>query len=123
MRVQLRDEIRRIQTDLGITTLFVTHDQEEALAVADRVAVMRSGNIEQIGTPEDLYTRPATSFVATFIGLSNTLDARLSGWHRHRAGHRPATARHRACRRAGEGVRAPRRRVVRCRRIDPPVRM
>ncbi|UFS61060.1 ABC transporter ATP-binding protein [Subtercola endophyticus] len=79
VRVQLRDEIRRIQTELGITTLFVTHDQEEALAVADRVAVMRAGNIEQIGTPEDLYTRPATSFVATFIGLSNALDARLAG--------------------------------------------
>ena len=79
VRVQLRDEIRRIQTELGITTLFVTHDQEEALAVADRVAVMRAGNIEQIGTPEDLYTRPATSFVATFIGLSNALDAELVG--------------------------------------------
>ncbi|QWT24425.1 ABC transporter ATP-binding protein [Subtercola sp. PAMC28395] len=79
VRVQLRDEIRRIQTDLGITTLFVTHDQEEALAVADRVAVMREGNIEQIGTPEDLYTKPATSFVATFIGLSNAVSAELSG--------------------------------------------
>ena len=60
VRVQLRDEIRRIQTELGITTLFVTHDQEEALAVADRVAVMNAGNIEQIGTPEELYTSPAT---------------------------------------------------------------
>lgn len=79
VRVQLRDEIRRIQTDLGITTLFVTHDQEEALAVADRVAVMRDGNIEQVGSPEDLYTRPATSFVATFVGLSNTVDAELTG--------------------------------------------
>ena len=79
VRVQLRDEIRRIQTELGITTLFVTHDQEEALAVADRVAVMRDGNIEQIGTPEDLYTRPATSFVATFVGLSNPLVAELQG--------------------------------------------
>ncbi|CAN5183107.1 ABC transporter ATP-binding protein [soil metagenome] len=79
VRVQLRDEIRRIQTDLGITTLFVTHDQEEALAVADRVAVMREGNIEQIGSPEDLYTRPATSFVATFVGLSNAVDAELVG--------------------------------------------
>lgn len=77
VRVQLRDEIRRIQTDLGITTLFVTHDQEEALAVADRVAVMRDGNIEQIGTPEQLYTEPATSFVATFVGLSNALEAVL----------------------------------------------
>jgi len=79
VRVQLRDEIRRIQTDLGITTLFVTHDQEEALAVSDRVAVMRDGNIEQVGTPEDLYTQPATSFVATFVGLSNPVAAELSG--------------------------------------------
>jgi putative spermidine/putrescine transport system ATP-binding protein len=79
VRVQLRDEIRRIQTDLGITTLFVTHDQEEALAVADRVAVMREGNIEQVGTPEDLYTKPATSFVATFVGLSNAVDGVLAG--------------------------------------------
>lgn len=71
VRVQLREEIRRIQTDLGITTLFVTHDQEEALAVADRVAVMRAGEIEQIGTPEELYTRPNSAFVADFVGLSN----------------------------------------------------
>ncbi len=79
VRAQLRDEIRRIQTELGITTLFVTHDQEEALAVADRVAVMREGNIEQIGTPEDLYSRPATSFVATFVGLSNPVEGMLVG--------------------------------------------
>jgi putative spermidine/putrescine transport system ATP-binding protein len=78
VRVQLRDEIRRIQTDLGITTLFVTHDQEEALAVADRVAVMNAGNIEQIGTPEELYLAPATPFVADFIGLSNRLDGELN---------------------------------------------
>jgi putative spermidine/putrescine transport system ATP-binding protein len=78
VRVQLRDEIRRIQSDLGITTLFVTHDQEEALAVADRVAVMRDGNIEQIGTPEELYTTPTTAFVAGFIGLSNRMPATLS---------------------------------------------
>lgn len=71
VRVQLRDEIRRIQTELGITTLFVTHDQDEALAIADRVAVMRSGNIEQVGTPEELYSRPATPFIADFVGLSN----------------------------------------------------
>ncbi len=79
VRVQLRDEIRRIQTELGITTLFVTHDQEEALAVADRVAVMNAGNIEQIGTPEELYTAPATPFVANFVGLSNRIPAVLSG--------------------------------------------
>ena len=78
VRVQLRDQIRRIQTDLGITTLFVTHDQEEALAVADRVAVMRDGNIEQVGTPEELYVRPSTAFVADFVGLSNRIPGVVS---------------------------------------------
>ncbi len=78
VRTSLRDEIRRIQTELGITTLFVTHDQEEALAVADRVAVMRQGRIEQIGTPEQLYRTPATAFVADFVGLSNRLPAHLT---------------------------------------------
>jgi putative spermidine/putrescine transport system ATP-binding protein len=77
VRVQLRDQIRLIQTELGITTVFVTHDQEEALAVADRVAVMREGRIEQIGTPEELYTSPATPFVANFVGLSNKVAAEL----------------------------------------------
>ena len=79
VRVQLRDEIRRIQTELGITTLFVTHDQEEALAVADRVAVMNAGNIEQIGTPEELYTSPVSAFVANFVGLSNRIPAEITG--------------------------------------------
>jgi putative spermidine/putrescine transport system ATP-binding protein len=79
VRVQLREEIRRIQTELGITTFFVTHDQEEALAIADRVAVMRSGDIEQIGTPEELYRRPATPFVAEFVGLTNKLPGEVSG--------------------------------------------
>ena len=77
VRLQLRDEIRRIQTGLGITTVFVTHDQEEALAVADRVAVMRDGRIEQIGTPEELYATPATPFVADFVGLSNRVPAEV----------------------------------------------
>jgi putative spermidine/putrescine transport system ATP-binding protein len=79
VRVTLRDEIRRIQKELGITTLFVTHDQEEALAVADRVAVMNSGDIEQIGTPEELYLAPRTTFVADFVGLSNKLDGTVVG--------------------------------------------
>jgi len=79
VRVQLRDQIRRIQTDLGITTVFVTHDQEEALAVADRVAVMREGVIEQIGTPEELYATPTTAFVADFVGLSNRLPGEVLG--------------------------------------------
>ncbi|MFG1920768.1 ABC transporter ATP-binding protein [Cryptosporangium sp. NPDC048952] len=73
VRVQLRDEIRRIQLEVGTTTLFVTHDQEEALAVADRVGVMRAGNLEQIGPPEEVYSRPSTAFVAEFVGLSNRL--------------------------------------------------
>ena len=73
VRVQLRDEIRRIQLEVGTTTLFVTHDQEEALAVADRVGVMREGSLEQIGAPEEVYARPASAFVAEFVGLSNPL--------------------------------------------------
>ena len=79
VRVQLREEIRRIQQRLGITTIFVTHDQEEALAVSDRIAVMNSGTIEQQGTPEDLYLRPATPFVAEFIGRSSLVPATITG--------------------------------------------
>jgi len=79
VRVQLREEIRRIQTELGITTLFVTHDQDEALAIADRVAVMRAGVIEQIGTPEELYARPSSPFVADFVGLSNHISGIVRG--------------------------------------------
>jgi putative spermidine/putrescine transport system ATP-binding protein len=75
VRAQLRDEIRRIQLDVGITTLFVTHDQEEALAIADRVGVMREGRLEQLAPPTEVYSRPATSFVAEFVGLSNRLAA------------------------------------------------
>ncbi|KQO63534.1 ABC transporter ATP-binding protein [Curtobacterium sp. Leaf261] len=77
VRVTLRDEIRRIQTELGITTVFVTHDQEEALAVSDRVAVMNAGGIEQIGTPEELYLTPSTPFTAGFVGHSNRLNGDL----------------------------------------------
>lgn len=77
VRVRLRDEIKQIQTELGITTIFVTHDQEEALAIADRVAVMKDGVIEQLGTPEELYQHPATPFVAIFIGDSNPLTGVL----------------------------------------------
>jgi putative spermidine/putrescine transport system ATP-binding protein len=75
VRVQLREEIRRIQLELGITTLYVTHDQEEALAISDHVAVMYGGVIEQMGTPAEMYTAPATPFVAEFIGTMNRLDA------------------------------------------------
>lgn len=81
VRVQLRDEIRRIQLRLGITTVFVTHDQEEALAVSDRIAVMNSGRIEQIGSPEDLYTTPTTAGVAAFVGLSSVVSGVGEGDH------------------------------------------
>ena len=79
VRAQLRDQIRRIQLEVGITTLFVTHDQEEALAIADRVGVMREGRIEQLAPPTEVYSRPATSFVAEFVGLTNRLDGEVSG--------------------------------------------
>jgi putative spermidine/putrescine transport system ATP-binding protein len=75
VRVQLREEIRRIQLELGITTVFVTHDQAEALSVADRVGVLRSGRLEQVASPADLYERPATVFVAQFVGTMNRLPA------------------------------------------------
>jgi putative spermidine/putrescine transport system ATP-binding protein len=75
VRVTLREEIRRIQSALGITTLYVTHDQEEALAISDRVVVMRDGWVEQVGTPEVVYAEPATRFVASFIGQMNQLSA------------------------------------------------
>ncbi|HZO63208.1 MAG TPA: ABC transporter ATP-binding protein [Gaiellaceae bacterium] len=75
VRVQLREEIRRIQLELGITTLYVTHDQEEALSVSDHVAVMYGGRIEQMGTPSEMYSSPATPFVAEFIGTMNRLEA------------------------------------------------
>ena len=71
VRATLRDEIRRIQTELKTTTLFVTHDQEEALAISDRIGVMSNGQLEQLGTPEDVYLRPASPFVARFVGSIN----------------------------------------------------
>ncbi len=79
VRTQLRDEIRRIQLEVGTTAVFVTHDQEEALAVADQVGVMRSGRLEQIGPPQDVYDRPASPFVAQFVGLTSRLPATASG--------------------------------------------
>jgi putative spermidine/putrescine transport system ATP-binding protein len=75
IRVSLRQEIRSIQRDLGVTTIFVTHDQEEALSISDRIVVLNAGNIEQVGTPFEVYNRPATRFVATFVGTLNTLNA------------------------------------------------
>jgi putative spermidine/putrescine transport system ATP-binding protein len=78
VRVQLREEIRRIQLELGITTIYVTHDQEEALSISDRVAVMYGGKIEQVGAPAEMYGHPATPFVAEFIGTMNRLIAKVA---------------------------------------------
>ncbi len=76
LRQQTREEIRALQRKIGITTVYVTHDQSEALSMADRVAVMRGGEIEQVGTPVDVYDRPASAFVAEFLGGANLLPAR-----------------------------------------------
>ena len=75
LRVEMRNVIKRIQREIGITTVYVTHDQEEALAISDRIAVMYNGVIQQIGTPKFIYQRPANEFVSGFIGLSNFVDA------------------------------------------------
>lgn len=77
LRIEMRTVIKQIQNEVGITTVYVTHDQEEAMAVSDRIAVMNNGDIQQIGTPKILYQRPANLFVATFIGHTNVIDAEL----------------------------------------------
>src|SRR4051794_5123939 len=77
LRKQMQIELKRIQTEVGITFVYVTHDQEEAMTMSDRIAVMRAGQVEQLGTPEELYERPATAFVAGFLGVSNLLDGRV----------------------------------------------
>ena len=79
VRVELRTEIREVQRRLGIPTIMVTHDQEEALTMADKVVCMNAGTIEQIGTPQEVYARPRTRFVADFVGTSNLLDAAAAG--------------------------------------------
>ena len=78
IRVSLREQIRDIQLDLGITTVFVTHDQEEALSISDRIVVMNAGNIEQLGAPHEIDNTPATRFVATFVGQLNTITAKVA---------------------------------------------
>jgi putative spermidine/putrescine transport system ATP-binding protein len=77
LRIQMRDELRSLQRRLGKTSIYVTHDQTEALALSDRIAVLSHGRIEQIGTPGEIYERPATAFVADFIGSSNLFKARI----------------------------------------------
>lgn len=77
LRVDMRQAIREIQHEVGITTVYVTHDQEEAMAISDAIAVMNKGKIQQVGKPKELYHRPANEFVSTFIGRTNMLDAQL----------------------------------------------
>jgi ABC-type Fe3+/spermidine/putrescine transport system ATPase subunit len=90
LRVYMRTELTAIQRRVGITTVFVTHDQEEAMSISDRIAVMNAGVLEQMDAPEAIYARPATLFVATFIGTMNRLDGALDGRGVVRAG--PFTA-------------------------------
>jgi putative spermidine/putrescine transport system ATP-binding protein len=77
IRVSLREEIRAVQRKLGITTIYVTHDQEEALSISDRIVVMNAGRIEQVGTPAEIYNRPKTRFVASFVGTLNIVQGRV----------------------------------------------
>ena len=77
LRVEMRTVIKKLQKRLGITTIYVTHDQEEALAISDRIAVMKDGNIMQIGTPSEIYAKPENPFVAGFIGVSNFVDCEV----------------------------------------------
>ena len=79
LRRQMQLELKRIQTEVGVTFVHVTHDQEEAMTMADAIAVMNHGRVEQLGSPEELYERPATAFVASFLGQSNLLDGTVSG--------------------------------------------
>jgi len=79
VRLRLRDEIKALQRRLGVTTIIVTHDQEEALAMADRIVVMNQGVIEQVGTPQEIYRNPATAFVADFVGTMTFLDGEIAG--------------------------------------------
>jgi len=78
LREDMRDEIKRIQRQLGITTIYVTHDQEEAMSIADRIVVMNNGKIEQVGTPQEIYHNPKTRFVATFIGKMNFITGHVA---------------------------------------------
>ena len=91
VRLRLRHEIKALQRRLGVTTIMVTHDQEEALTMADRIVVMNQGAIEQVGAPQEIYRKPATAFVADFVGAMNFLDGTLRG-ARPRQGRRVSFA-------------------------------
>ena len=85
LRLEMRTEIRRLHQSLGLTTVYVTHDQEEALSLADRLVVLREGRVQQIGTPEELHTRPANWHVADFMGYRNLLPVRRRAARRRRS--------------------------------------
>ena len=104
LREQMQVELKQIQRDLGITFIFVTHDQEEALTLSDRIAVFNAGRIEQLGTPRELYEQPASRFVADFVGTSNLFDVDRSG-----ATHRAAGRAHDPPREADPVARTPAR--------------
>jgi putative spermidine/putrescine transport system ATP-binding protein len=107
VRVSLREEIRSIQKELGITTIFVTHDQEEALSISDRIVVMNNGRADQVGTPFEIYNRPTTRFVANFVGTLNVLEGEIldaASGAVQIAGQRLALNRDLAPKRSGEPV-------------------
>jgi putative spermidine/putrescine transport system ATP-binding protein len=79
LRIEMRSEIRRLHQELGLTTVYVTHDQEEALSLSDRLVVLHRGQVEQVGSPEEVYTRPASAYVASFMGYRNLLDLDADG--------------------------------------------
>ena len=113
LRREMQIELKQMQREVGITFVFVTHDQEEALTMSDRIAVFRDGRIEQVATPVELYEQPATPFVAGFVGTSNLLegDGRAAARRRARAGQHPAREDHAAAARR-PAARGRRRRCV-----------
>ena len=96
LRKQMQIELKRIQQEVGITFIYVTHDQEEAMTMSDRIAVMNRGRYEQLGSPEELYERPATRFVASFLGASNLLHGKVEGTRRRLRHGPPDGSTHRA---------------------------
>jgi ABC-type Fe3+/spermidine/putrescine transport system ATPase subunit len=107
LRIQLQEELKGLQRGLGTTFIYVTHDQGEALAMSDRIGVMSGGRLEQVGTPLEIYERPATRFVAGFIGDANLVEAVVEGVEADGVVARVGGARVRARRQGAEGVGAP----------------
>ena len=103
VRARLRGEIRDLQQRLGMTTIMVTHDQEEALTMSDRIVVMSKGRIEQVGTPDEIYSRPATAFVADFVGKMNFLDGQAALGRPGRRARAPSSTSPSRCR-SGQGA-------------------